>query len=97
MQAFTLVIPMTLEIFLPCFFGSKLSFASSRLSSALFGSEWIETDKEFKTLMKMFMENTKVDTKISAFGVFQVNLVTFTKILNSAYSLFAAIKTINTK
>jgi odorant receptor len=89
------MIPMTLEIFLPCYFGNELSFASARLSTSLFGSEWFEGNKELKTTMKIFMENTKKEIKISAFGIFDANLATFTSIINSAYSFFAVLKNIN--
>jgi hypothetical protein len=46
--------------------------ASSKLSTSLFGTDWINTDEEFKSTMKVFMENAKKEIKISAFGVFHV-------------------------
>jgi hypothetical protein len=88
------MIPLTLEIFLPCYFGNELSVALSRLSIALFGSKWLDCNNEFKTTMKIFMENTKKDIKISAFGIFDVNLATFRRIINSAYSYFAVLRNI---
>jgi odorant receptor len=89
------MIPMTLEIFLPCYFGHELSVSSSKLSTALFHSNWINGNKKFKSIAKIFMENTKKEIKVSAFNVFEVNLVTFTSIGNSAYSLYAILKRIN--
>jgi odorant receptor len=89
------MIPMTLEIFLPCYFGNELSVASSKLSTALFHSDWINGNKHFRKNVKIFMENTKKEIKISAFGVFEVNLATFSRICNSAYSLFAILKRVN--
>jgi odorant receptor len=97
MHAFTFIVPMTLEIFLPCYFGNELSIASGKLSQALFHSEWIENNKNLGSTMKIFMENMKKETKISAFGIFHVNLTTFNSILNSAYSLFAVLKRVNNK
>lgn len=41
------------------------------------------------------MESTKKDLKITALGLFNVNLPTFTGIMNSAYSFFAVLKTVN--
>jgi odorant receptor len=87
--------PMTLEIFLPCFFGNELSFATSKLSTALFHSAWMNQDKSFRTNVKFLMERFKNEMKISAFGVFEANLVTFVRIVNSAYSLLAILKKIN--
>jgi hypothetical protein len=91
------MVPMVLEIFLPCYFGSELSAASSKLSTALFGSKWIESDEKLKSTMKIFMENVKKEIKVSAFGVFHVNLLTFTTIINSAYSYYNILKRINGK
>jgi hypothetical protein len=45
--------------------------------------------------MKVFMETTKRDIKIMAFGVFELNLKNFTAVVNSAYSLYALMKKIN--
>lgn len=86
---------MTLEIFLPCYFGNELSIASSKLSTALFHSNWISGDEKLKNIVKIFMENTKKETKLSAFRVFEVNLATFSRICNSAYSLFAILERVN--
>lgn len=41
------------------------------------------------------MENTKKDLKMTALGLFKVDLSTFTSIMNSAYSFFAVLKTVN--
>jgi odorant receptor len=86
------MIPMTLEIFLPCYFGNELSVASSKLSEALFHSNWYKGNHKVAKAVKIFIENTKKDMKISAFGVFEVNLANFSKIINSAYSLFSVLK-----
>jgi hypothetical protein len=91
------MIPMVLEIFLPCYFGNELALASSKLSTDLFGSDWIDGNAELKSLVKIFMETTKKPTKVSAFGIFHVNLVTFTTIINSAYSYYSVLKRINGK
>jgi odorant receptor len=96
-QIFTFLIPIFLEIFLPCYFGNDLSIASSKLSTALFGSEWFENDKKLRSAANIFMENTKKDIKISAFNVFHVNLATLMTIINSAYSYYSVLKRINSK
>jgi odorant receptor len=88
---------MTLEVFLPCYFGNELSVASLKLSAAFFHSSWIDKSLSYKNSMLVLMENMKQDIRISTFGLFHVNLETFTGILNSAYSLFAVLKKINAK
>jgi 7tm Odorant receptor len=89
------LIPVVLEIFLPCYFGNKLTLASSNLSTSLFHSNWIVENESFKKTVKIFMENTKKDLKISAFGIFDVNLASFSRIGNGAYSLLAVLNRVN--
>jgi cation transporter-like permease len=96
-RVLTFIIPMVLELFIPLYFGNDLSIASSRLSTALFHSDWSKATKKTKQMMKMFMINTKKDLKISAFGLFNSDLATFTSVLNFAYSLFAVLKRMNEK
>lgn len=86
---------MMLKIFMPCYFGNDLSVASSKLSTALFHSNWIDESADFKKVLTTFMENSKKDIKITALGIFGVNLATFTSITNSAYSLFAVLKRVH--
>ncbi|CRK88695.1 CLUMA_CG002371, isoform A [Clunio marinus] len=92
---FTYMVPMILEIFLPCYYGNEILLASQKLSTSLFHSDWIQEDKKFKTAMKMILENTKNPIKIAAAqGVFPVNLVTFLRIMNSAFSVYAVLQSI---
>ena len=86
---------MILKIFLPCYFGNELTSASSKLSTALYDSAWLETDREFKMNMKIFIENAKLEINFTAFSFFKANLETFKAIVNTAYSLYAVLKNIN--
>lgn len=95
LKAFTFLIPVTLEIFLPCYFGNELSIASSKLSTAFFHSDWIDESKSFKNLAKIFMESSSRDLKVSTYEFFDANLLSFGKIVNAAYSLFAVFKKLN--
>jgi ABC-type Na+ efflux pump permease subunit len=66
-------------------FGNELTVSSNKLSLSLFGSDWIDEGKEFKTAMTIFLENTKKPLVIKAgLGVFKVDLPTFLWIFNSA-------------
>lgn len=86
---------MVLEIFVPCYFGNEVSIASAKLSTAIFQSNWIDGSVKLKKAVSVFMENTKKDLKISAFGLMDANLATFGRIGNSAYSLFAVLQRLN--
>ncbi|CRK88696.1 CLUMA_CG002372, isoform A [Clunio marinus] len=92
---FFYMMPMILEIFIPCYFGNEILLASQKLSTSLFHSDWIQEDKNFKTALKMVLENTKNPIKIAAAqGVFPVSLVTFLRIINSAFSVYAVLQSI---
>jgi odorant receptor len=88
---------MMFEIFLPCYFGNELSHASSKLSTAVFHSNWIEEELSYKKSLIVLMENLKKDMKITAFGIIDVNLETFKNAVQSAYSLHAVLKNLNSK
>jgi predicted kinase len=85
--------PMLLEIFLPCFFGNELTEASSKLSSFVFNSNWIEMNKKYRRIMQFFVESTKQEMKISAFRIFDANMATFKKVITAAASYYAGLTT----
>lgn len=87
-----LMVPMTLEVLLPCYFGSELSSASSKLSSSLFHTGWISKSKDLKKIALIFMEYTKKNTQFRLSELFQLNLETFTAIANTSYSLYSILK-----
>jgi diketogulonate reductase-like aldo/keto reductase len=91
------MLTVTIRVLLTCYFANNLTLASEKLSMTLFHSNWTKESKKFKTAMKLFMENSKKPMKISAFGVFNINLENFLRIINSAYSLYAVLKQMNTK
>lgn len=86
---------MVVEIFIPCYYGSEILAVSVEVSASLFDSDWIDEGKNFKTAMKIFMEKTKRLNKISIFGVYDVDLETFTIICKSAFSLYAVFKSVS--
>lgn len=98
MKKLAFIVSKMLQIFLPCYYGSNVHKASQGISSSLFHSKWIDKDKKYKIALKLFLENSKKATRISACkGLFAVEFGTFTRICNSAYSLFALFNKINLK
>lgn len=98
MKVFTYCFSMAIEIFLPCYFGNELTVASDQLSMSLFHSNWIKGEKDYSDGLKIFMAVTKKPIIIKAMrGLVNANYETFTRICNSAYSLYALLKKINNK
>ena len=83
------------QIFLPCYYGSKISAASENISNSLFGSNWLQSSKNYKTALKIFLRNSKKCIMISAFNFVNVDFKTFTRICNATYSLYALLKKVN--
>lgn len=91
---FVLGTPTTL--FFPCYFGNEISVVSDRLTTSLFHTDWhINDDREYKKLVLMFMQLSKEKIKIHSAKIFQLDLGTFLKVCNAAYSLYAVFKHIN--
>ena len=90
----SLFAPITLGVFLPCYFGNEVSVSSAKLSTSLFHSDWTKFDAKTQKLMKIFMENSKQEMVIILFGLLKVNLEVFMNLLHSAYSLFAFFKSL---
>ena len=80
------------QIFLPCYYGSKISTASENISNSLFGSNWLQSSKNYKTALKIFLRNSKKCIVISAFNFVNVDFNIFTQICNATYSLYALLE-----
>jgi hypothetical protein len=89
------MIPLTLQILLPCYFATTMTIASERLSASLFDSNWNIEPQKFKTTMMIFMERSKALVKFKSFGFFEVNLEKFLYIMNSVYSMYAVLKNVS--
>jgi hypothetical protein len=81
-----------ISIFVPCFCGSKITELSERIGQIITGSEWMYEDKEYKKLVIIALENAKRPIKITALGLFDVDLKTFKSICESTYSMFCIFK-----
>jgi len=91
------LIPMLIVMFLPSYYGSRMTGLSTTLSASMFHSELHIDNQVDRKLIIILMENIKKPIKIVVAGVFQVNLETFVTLINFAYSLFAFFTRINGK
>lgn len=90
LKIFSYSVSMVLQVFLPCFYGNEILVASSKISTSLFHhSKWLNGNKHYKAAVKIFLENAKKSIKIQAFSLVSIDFTTFTRICNSAYSLYA--------
>ncbi|XP_037029025.1 odorant receptor 94b-like isoform X2 [Bradysia coprophila] len=77
------------EIFMIMFFGNEITLASDRLSYRLYESCWIDRRQSIKKNVLLFGEFLmKPHQLIDQLQLYPLTLDTFTRILNSAYSMF---------
>lgn len=88
------LLPMLMQIFLPCFFADELSRASETLSSALFRSNWPDGDKAVRLTTTVLMENLRAALKMKILGFLQIDVETFVKICQFSYSVYAVLQTL---
>jgi 7tm Odorant receptor len=83
--------------FIPCYYANEIALRSMEISTALFHSDWICEDKTYRDSVKIIMERSKNPIKLHAIGSFDIDLETFMRICNSAYSLYAVFNRVNGK
>ncbi|CAH1639600.1 unnamed protein product [Spodoptera littoralis] len=85
---------MTLQIFVPGFLGTQLTYGSEGLVTAAYNSEWIPRSESFKSSLKLFRERAARPVVISGLKMFPLSLITFTSIMKTAYSFFTLIRNV---
>nr|WCC57364.1 odorant receptor 29 [Papilio dardanus] len=88
---FTYLTAMVLIIFVPSWLGTQLMYESQELVSAAYSSDWMNSSKEFKRSIIIFMERTKTPMCVVGMKMFLLSLNTFITIMKTAYSLFTLI------
>lgn len=68
---------MVAQIFFPCYFGNEIILKSGELSGRLYSSNWINSSKQFRRMMVIFMERLKRPARVNSFGLFTLGLETF--------------------
>jgi hypothetical protein len=89
------MIPMALQIFLPCYFAEILKVSSYELSNGLFHSNLSANDKSFRSSAVIFMENLKRPIKMQAIGIFAIDIENFINICRFSYSIYAVLESFN--
>ncbi|XP_037039814.1 odorant receptor 4-like [Bradysia coprophila] len=80
------------ELFMITYFGNEIMLSSNRLSYSLFESEWYDQPQSTKTNILIFGEYLKQSQVLVIGKLYPLTLETFTRILNSAYSMFNILK-----
>ncbi|XP_013134594.1 PREDICTED: odorant receptor 46a, isoform A-like [Papilio polytes] len=87
----TYITAMVLIIFVPSWLGTQLMYESKDLVTAAYNSDWMNSSKEFKRSIIIFMERTKTPMCVVGMKMFLLSLDTFITIMKTAYSLYTLI------
>ncbi|XP_037049878.1 odorant receptor 94b-like [Bradysia coprophila] len=85
----------TAELFMITYLGNEIMLSSSALSYSLFESDWIGQPHSTQKCIIIFAEYLKRSHAMLTDKLYPLTLETFTRILNSSYSMFNILK--NTK
>lgn len=94
-QRFTYMLPMVLQIFLPCYFGNEVYLASRNLSMSIFHSNWLHGSKKYRNALKIFITNAKKPIVIVSAKIFVLTLGSFVSICQITYKFYALLQSMN--
>ncbi|KAG5683343.1 hypothetical protein PVAND_012629 [Polypedilum vanderplanki] len=86
---------MIFQLAIPCYYGAMISLQFDKISYSAFYSDWFYEDQKYRKDFYFFMQNATREFKLSAFGLYKINFVTFKKVVNMAYSFYAVFKRIH--
>ncbi|RZC40827.1 7tm 6 domain containing protein, partial [Asbolus verrucosus] len=71
---------ISVQVFMYCWFGNEIEIKSSKLTYAIFESDWTSLPLETKKELIIFLIRVQKPLKMSAFGLFYLSLETFVKV-----------------
>nr|WCC57560.1 odorant receptor 39.1 [Papilio memnon] len=80
------------ELFLFCFYGSKLTDASEKLMDSAYFLDWVEIPMKYRRNLMLFMEMIKKPIMPTAGSIAPLANTTFVSIVKSSYSFYAFLK-----
>nr|QZH55112.1 odorant receptor 16 [Achelura yunnanensis] len=88
----TYIFVMIVQIFIPCWFGSRIIEKSQLLKLSIYSCDWTPQSRKFKSSLRIFSERVNRPIALTAGKMFALSLGTFTSIMNSAYSFFTLLR-----
>uniref|UniRef100_A0A2A4IYH6 Odorant receptor n=1 Tax=Heliothis virescens TaxID=7102 RepID=A0A2A4IYH6_HELVI len=86
------IVVMTLQVMVPCWFGSRLIEKSSQITFAVYDCDWTPRCRRFKSNLRLLVERANRPIIIKGGKMFMLSLATFTAIMNSSYSFFTLLR-----
>jgi len=79
---------MFIELFPSCYYGTLMTMEFDKLPYAIFSSNWIKTNKEYKRSLIIIMQFMIVPVDIKAGGIVGIDMSAFYATCRMAYSFF---------
>ncbi|XP_016942847.3 odorant receptor 33a [Drosophila suzukii] len=79
---------MFIELFPSCYYGTLMTMEFDKLPYAIFSSNWIKTNKEYKRTLIILMQFMIVPVDIKAGGIVGIDMSAFYATCRMAYSFF---------
>ncbi|NP_001292455.1 uncharacterized protein LOC105387430 [Plutella xylostella] len=88
---------MALEILMPGYLGSQLTYESEELVRSVYECDWIERPESFKRILKLLVERAKQPIILTTWYIVPLSLNTFISIMKTAYSSFTILRAVSTR
>jgi hypothetical protein len=82
------------RFFMPSYFGNEIELDSGELLNDIYGFKWIDASVKERKNFIFIQENLKKNYGLVAAKMLPINLNTFLRIIQSAYSFYAVLKQI---
>ncbi|KAG5679694.1 hypothetical protein PVAND_009247 [Polypedilum vanderplanki] len=84
------------QVFPVCYMAQEIQSSSESFLSILFQCQWLNTNTKLKKDFQFFMRNLSTPViKINLYGMADLNLKLFLKILNTTFSIYALLNSLN--
>ncbi|XP_045772795.1 uncharacterized protein LOC123872518 [Maniola jurtina] len=90
----TFLSAMIMQIFVPSWLGTQISYESQELVFAAYNSDWIPRTEPFKKSIKIFVERANTPIVMVGLKMFPLSLEMFTSIMKTAYSFMTLVRSV---
>ncbi|XP_070491031.1 odorant receptor 94b-like [Chironomus tepperi] len=95
LRQITYMMPMGLQIFIPCYFGNEIMIAAEKFSLEIFHSKWYDGSIEYRKIFKTLLTNASQPLVMISGVLFKVTLENFVVIAQLTYKYYAVMQNMN--
>ncbi|XP_036218492.2 odorant receptor 94a [Bactrocera oleae] len=92
---FQFALVVSLQMFLPCYYGNELTIESEKLGIHLYSCDWTAMSAVNRRLIFFYMESLKKPLVLCAGKFFEIGIPIFSKAMNNTYSVLTLLMNVN--